>query len=213
MIKGIIFDFDGVIVDTETKRFRDVNKVLSRHNYSLEERDFDKFIGKKTSFLLKEFIHDIPAKLLEKILLERTKLQYQDLKDYKLIKGVKELLAYLENHKFKIALATGSSRKIVNQLLSLHKLYDYFDVIVTSEDFDTSKPHSECYLTTLKKLRLMKDEVIIIEDSPAGIESAKSAGIKVFAITTYLKKEQLLEADNQFSNHLGILDYFKKSEN
>lgn len=96
----------------------------------------------------------------------------------------------------------------INKILDLNNLNE-FDIIVSGEEFNSSKPDPECYSITLKKLKLKPEEVIIVEDSPAGIQAAKSLGIKVFGLGTYFDKKTL-DVDPFFLDHTEILNYIKK---
>lgn len=209
MIKSIIFDFDGVIVDTEIKKFNDIKKFLAKYDYYFENDDLKNSMGKKTRLIIKENFPDISDEILNKIIVEKRELEYQRLEEYKLIKGIKDLLSYIQEKNYKIGIVTGSRKKLVRKILGSNKLLNYFEFFVTGEDFDSSKPNPECFELMLDKMKLKPKDVIVIEDSIAGIKAAKSIGIKVFALTTYLKKSELLEADNQFNNHLDILEYLK----
>ena len=210
MLKGVIFDFDGVIVDTESKKFAEIRKILKAHGYSLRKKDFSKFIGKKTEFFIKENFPNIKKKVLRDTLNKRKKMQYANLKKNELIAGVRNLLDYLKSRKYKIAITTGSKKDFVKKILKFNGLQHYFDVIITGEDFTSSKPNPECYNITLRRMNSNARDIIVIEDSAAGIKSAKKTGATVFALSTYLRKKNLMGADKQFKTHLEILRYLKR---
>lgn len=210
MLNGIIFDFDGVIVDTESKKFRDLKNILQKYNYRLEKNAFPVMIGKKTSAFLTEKFPTIPQDIAKNIVKQRKKLQYSNIKDYRLIPGIKELLIFLKSKKYVIALVTGSDYSFVKKTLVNHSLYNYFDIIVSGKEFASSKPNPECYKLALKKLQLSPAEIIVVEDSVAGIKAAKAIGCKVFALRTYLKRDYLSKADKSFKNHFGILKHLRK---
>jgi HAD superfamily hydrolase (TIGR01509 family) len=210
MLKGIIFDFDGVIADTEKKKFEDIKKILSKNNLKIVQSDFPDFIGKKTDFYIKQKFPNLPKDKLNKILAERKKLQFKNLKKNKLLPGIILLLKYIKSEKYKIALVTGSKKRFVKKILIMYNILKYFDAIITGEDFKTSKPNPECYKKALKKTGLKPSEVIIIEDSPAGISAGKRINAKVFAVETYLDKTKFNMADKSFKNSFEILKSLKK---
>ena len=213
MIKGIIFDFDGVIVDTESKKFRDLNKLLVEDKKNLKEKDFSDMVGKKTVLFLSEKFPSMSKKRIEDINMRRKKIQTVGLDQLKLINGIKDLLVFLKSKNYILAITTGTERKAVEKILKITSLSKYFDYIVSGEDFKSSKPNLECYDITLKKMKLSSSEVIVIEDSIAGIKSAKSLGCMVFGIMTYLEKEKLSKADKIFKDHTRILGYLKENLN
>ncbi|MFH1506587.1 MAG: HAD family phosphatase [archaeon] len=207
MIKAMIFDFDGVIVDTENKKIRDLRKVLGRYEYAMEIGL--SLLGKKTEKYLSKKFPEVPKNLIEKIVKERREIQYEDFGQYKLIRGLRDLLEFLKSKKLAIAITTGSEREFVNKLLEVNSLTRYFDLIIAGEDFKSSKPNPECYAVTLSRIGLKPSEVLIIEDSLAGIEAAKKLEIKVFAVRTYLDEQELSIADKVFRNHVDVLDFLK----
>ena len=207
MIKAIIFDFDGVIADTESEKFSCLNDILHKHEYHLEKKDFFGMIGKKTAVFLSERFPEMSSRTITSIVQQRKKSL--DIKKVKLIKGVRQLLIFLKSKKYAIALTTGSARDIVEGILELNSLSAYFDVLVCGEDFSSSKPDAECYRITLENLRLAPVEVIVIEDSVAGINAAKKMKCRVFALKTYLKNSELSIADRIFRDHAHLLRYFK----
>jgi len=211
MIKAVIFDFDGVVIDTESIRFNHLKSILKRFDYDLKDNDFEKSIGKKTRHFLKEIFPKITSDELDKIMQLRRELQFKQIKDYNLIPGLVELLRFLKAQNIKIAISTGSKMDFIKEILKINSLYAYFDLIVSGEMFLSSKPNPECYQVTLKELGLKPDEVIVLEDAVVGIVAAKKAGCKVFAIQTYFGEKQLEDAYKIFPNHLGILNFIKKN--
>jgi beta-phosphoglucomutase-like phosphatase (HAD superfamily) len=97
---------------------------------------------------------------------------------------------------------TGSRKNVVDAILQTNLISDYFDVIVCAKDCNFPKPEPASYMLALKKLGLMPSESIVIEDSIKGVKAGKSAGIKVYALTTYISAENLREADRVFKDHM-----------
>lgn len=207
MIKAIIFDFDGVIVESELEKFFNVKNLLSSHKYHLKDEALSRFVGKKTADFLKEEYPDMPEHILESIVNVRRIAVIKNYKKQKLIIGIKELLKYADN-KYILALTTGSPRTLVNKILKHHEFQRYFKVIITGEDFKSSKPNPECYLKTLKKLNIKGDEAIIIEDSEAGIIAGKKTGAKVIKLEKIYNKG--IKADKSFKNIKDMKKYLQK---
>ena len=169
MIKGILFDFDGVIVDTESKKFEDIRKILVKHGLILKSSDFQSFIGKKTDFFLRKKFPSLSEEALQQIVKERRYLQFRNLQRYELIYGIKALLKYLKLKKYILALVTGSKKDFVNKLLKVNRISEYFKLIITGEEFKSSKPNPECYFKVCSDFPNLKK--IGFEDSLMGIHA------------------------------------------
>lgn len=209
MIKAVIFDFDGVVVDTETAKFKELQRLLKGTGCVLKKKDFKDMIGRKTGVFLSTKFPCLDNAKIDQIVALRRKRQFAGIQG-KLITGIRTLLAFIKSKKIKIALATGSTRKVINKILKEKKIQNFFDIITAGEDFKESKPSPESYKATLKKLKMHPSEVIVIEDAPAGIKAAKKAKCKTWGITTYLNKAALKGADAIFSGHEAILRHIKK---
>ena len=196
-MKAIIFDFDGVLVDSEWVKFNRLAILLKKRGLHLFTGDFKIMVGLKTSaFLSKRFKDKLSQDQIEAISKERQKDQLKHVRLYaKPVPGVKQLIRQLQRRKLELCLATGTQRKIVNNILGLIGLKNAFHVMVTGEEFKSSKPDPEVYVLSLKKLGVLRRDVIVIEDSAAGVAAAKKAGLYCIAITTTQTKSELKEAD------------------
>ena len=208
-MKAVIFDFDGVIVDTERQRFKAIQQVLKRRDMYLPDSEFKEMEGKKTTFFLRNEFPHLKDKEIEKIAEERREEEYNHLDHVKILNGVRKVFEFLKKKRKTIAVCSGSQRKIVKSLLNMHGLSKYVKVLVTGEDFEASKPHPESYIVTLKKLRMQGEDVIVIEDAPAGIEAANIAGCVTFGLETYSTAKQFIGADKSFKNHSYLLKHLK----
>jgi beta-phosphoglucomutase len=195
---GVIFDMDGVVVDsmaTHYEAFKQLGKKLNRpftpellvatvgmHNNQI----FPLWIG---DHLTPERITELA---FEKESLYRTLAQDQ----LKAIPGVLELLEILQHEK--IALAVGSSGPQENVELALRVLNvkKYFSGIVTGSDVTHGKPHPEIFLKAAQKLQMPATSCIVIEDALQGVKAARAAGMRVIAVTTSTPRESLLSADH-----------------
>ncbi|MBU1205290.1 MAG: HAD family phosphatase [Nanoarchaeota archaeon] len=196
-MKAIIFDFDGVLVNSEWVKFNCLTILLKKRGLHLFTGDFKIMVGLKTSvFLSKKFKDKLSQNQIEEISKERQKDQLRHVRLYaKPIPGVKQFICQLQRRKLELCLATGTQRKIVNNILGLIGLKNAFHVMVTGEEFKSSKPDPEVYILSLKKLGVPRRDVIVIEDSAAGVAAAKKAGLYCIAITTTQTKSELKEAD------------------
>lgn len=208
MIKAIIFDFDGVILDTEIDRFLELKEEAKKRGYKLKENDKCILFGKRTNAFLKERFPNMPIDIIREISSKRKLSILSKAITLPLIPYIIELIKFLAN-RYTLAIATGSQFLVVERTLKKYDLFKYFKVVVTGEDFPSSKPNSECYKITLKRLNLGNSDVIIIEDSEAGISAAKKIECEVFALQNKFNKSQIKGADKIFKSHKEILKYFK----
>lgn len=183
-LKGIIFDMDGVIVETEYQDFL-IQKDFIKHlnpKSSYEDSELLVLVGKSyfnLYRLLQQFIgkqYDI--KTIEKEYASFSDERYEKI-DYSLLfrKEILKIIDYALKNGIKLAVASSSKYEHINEVLERCDIKKYFDVIVSGENFVESKPNPSIYLTTLHKLELQAEQCIAIEDSYSGIESSTSAGI------------------------------------
>jgi beta-phosphoglucomutase len=210
MIKSIIFDFDGVIVDTELDRFNFIKKELFNENIILDDSIFPNFLGRKTSPTLKEIIPNIHEDTLKKLNIKRQRYLKDNITKLKPLPNITVLLNVLKK-KYSLGITTGSNSIIVRKFLKYHKLLKYFTVIITGEQFKSSKPDPECYNMALNQLSIKPSEAIIIEDSKAGISAGKKAGCKVFGLKNKHNAEQIKDADKAFNDYKEMSKYFKEN--
>lgn len=122
--------------------------------------------------------------------------------------GIKELLEILKP-KYKLAVVSGSNRSAVHETLNTF-FPDTFHVVVDGEETKICKPSPEPYLKAIQRLGIPKDQCLVIENAPLGIRSAKSAGLRCIAVTSYLGQEYLREADLIVGNHKELGLYIQK---
>ncbi|MFT3692864.1 MAG: HAD family phosphatase [Kofleriaceae bacterium] len=184
MIRGFLFDLDGTLVDSERETAEAMARALSRlHQIEVEQYDRDFIIGKSWIAIYDSLKQRYPhitwsrAEMIEKTAAMRDEVIAE--MGVTILPGVLDLLAWTAGHKR--ALVTGSSRAEVKQILP--RLGDpRFDVIIAAEDVTRSKPAPDGYLAALETLQLQPREVIVIEDSVAGIQAGLDAGCIVLAV-------------------------------
>lgn len=185
-LKCVIFDMDGLLVDTESLRYKAYNKVFKDCHYNFSENDYSKYWVNLGTGLDGFLDNNKKIKIIEKKLLILKKQKYFIEMIYesnlKSIDGVVRLLKILKENNIKIALATSSSRYETIIILKKIKLYSYFNIIVTKDDVKNKKPHTEMYEYILKKMKLSPSNCITIEDAEKGIIPSIELKIKTIAI-------------------------------
>lgn len=205
-LEAVIFDCDGVLVDTEPLHYRAFEQVLLpfglQHDYACY---LDRFIGfdDRDAFIyaFKEAGKEISAQTLENLIEAKSKaLRELVRRGVSSFPGVIELIRELARHEIPMGVASGALRHEVAAFVSSLGLDKIFRTIVAAEDVKKSKPDPETYLLAVERLRNVRSSLdsrncIAIEDTPAGIHSAKSAGLMVIAVTNSFAGSELEEAD------------------
>jgi beta-phosphoglucomutase len=218
MIRAIIFDFNGVIADDETPHLRCFQQALAEGGLSLTNEDYyGTHLGMDertcTAALLTARDGVCDRDLLQAMMDRKATLfrEYQAIHTPPLFAGVVEFVKRAGAH-FRLAIATGGRREQIDHALHGTQIERDFSVIVSAEDIVTGKPDPAIYHATLKRLTavdprpplLTAAQCVVVEDSRAGIRSAKAAGMRVLALATTYPSEQLMEADLVLPNLEGL---------
>ena len=200
MLNALIFDFDGIIVDTEPLHFAAFNEVLKplKKSFTWEEYcetyiGFDDRDAFRTAFA-KEGVctKDLNHLIKEKAVAFQKRVHEGKAKP---LPGAIELIKSLPS-TLPVALCSGALREDVDPILRQLGIEAYFDVIVTANDTSRSKPDPAPYRLVLERLGINNPQTTIaIEDTPAGILSAKENNLKVLAVTNSYDRDYLIEAD------------------
>ena len=206
-VKAVIFDFDGVIVDTEPLHYKAFQRLLeplglgfSWEEYVETYMGFDDRDAFKEAFNSKD--HQLSQAELNKLVLEKA-IVFQDviLDGVVAYPGVVKLITKLHASGIPLAICSGALLSDIVPILELFHISSCFDLVVTADDVQKSKPDPESYQLTFQKLsslhtdkNLTFDNTIVIEDTPAGIKSANGAGLSVIAVTNSYPKENLSAA-------------------
>ncbi|KRO18453.1 HAD family hydrolase [Lacticaseibacillus saniviri] len=200
MIKAVIFDMDGVLVDSEPETLKQRLGYFEQLGIEVTPELGAKMIGLNLSSLWPQVL---PGK---------TEATYQQLQDeyvtYKhahpfnyaavMQPTVREFFDWLKKHGYRIAIASASDHEFIAMMGRQTGLADDIDVITSGTDFERSKPDPAVYLATLQKLGLDADEAVAVEDSAVGIQAAKAAGLVTFAVPI---------RDPRFAQDQGAADY------
>lgn len=119
--------------------------------------------------------------------------------------GIYECLDFLKNRCL-LGVVSGSDKAVVFELLERF-FPNTFDAVVTGNDVKQGKPSPEPYLKVVEMLKIRKDECIVVENAPLGVESAKRAGLFCIAIPTYVEAQRLKKADLVLPNHAALKEY------
>jgi HAD superfamily hydrolase (TIGR01509 family) len=185
-MKALIFDFDGLILDTETPDYQSWQNVYKSYGIDLPLQLWLTFVGgnAETDFEPHEYLEQELNSTVdrEQIWVSRRKSYLENLEDQTVLPGVVDLLEAARERGLKLAVASSSPENWVAGHLSRLKLEDYFDIIVTADDVEKTKPDPALFLMAAEKLEILPNEVIVLEDSENGVNGAKRANMFVVAV-------------------------------
>ncbi len=211
MLKSIIFDMDGVLVDSMPSHADAWIAVSKEVGAEVSREDVYEVEG-ANHILGIEWLFEKAGKKVEPHLYEEIKRKKVDYFSANAsitpFDGMFECLRGLKQH-FSLALVTGSDRYTVDGIMD-DFFPDVFDTIVCGEDVHYGKPFPDPYLKAVELLDLKKDECIVVENAPMGVESAKRAGIFCVGVPTYVPPSRLSAADVVLSNHSSLYEYLGK---
>jgi beta-phosphoglucomutase len=212
MLRAVIFDFDGVITDSESLHLRAFNKVLAQHNIEITEKVYYKeYLG----FTDRDCFESVASinKLgldTEQInnLIKQKNVIFDELagNEATIFEGVPQFLQMLTDNKIRRAICSGALLADIQPILDKSQLGHFFEEIVSAEQIEKGKPDPEGFLLALKKLNegsrnpIAAGECVVIEDSHWGLEAAIAAGMHTVAITNTYDAGQLTMAEKIISN-------------
>ena len=201
MIKGVIYDLDGLMVNSEPLHVKTWEILLKKYSCdfnSIPEEIYKTYIGKRvieiaekirTYFKINEPLEIFYRKRIETFM----NLASAELKE---MPGLYTSLDLFKKNNFKIGLASSGAKEYIDLILDKFKIRNYFDVIITGDCVTKGKPNPEPYLIASKKLGLNPKECVVLEDAENGILSAKSAGCKCIGVIGYdFPKQDRSKAD------------------
>ena len=207
MLQAVIFDFDGVITDSEVLHLRSFNKVLAQYGVRIETKDYYRdYLGLTDIDLFKEMVDKGLLKVDStkfEILLKQKKQAFEKLAktEGRIIEGVRDFLQMLSQNNITIAICSGALLVEIELILQEANLRSFFEVIVAADHVKKGKPNPEGFLLTLRKLneksqtQISAGNCIVVEDSHWGLEAAITAKMHTIAVTNSYDADQLTQAE------------------
>jgi len=196
-MKAIIFDMDGLMVDSERLYQQAQEEITRQFNKTLPEKSRLKMMGRKPLESMKLLVEalDIPMDA-EKLLEIRNDIMREKYKNHLVpLPGLVHIIDVFYG-KLKLAISTGAQEEFLDIVVDQLKIRNKFAVLQSSDEIEQGKPHPEIYLKTCKKLGLDPGECIVLEDSLNGVLAGKGAGCYVIAVPSeYTKQENFGSAD------------------
>ncbi|MER3447751.1 MAG: phosphatase [Candidatus Dadabacteria bacterium] len=207
MIKAVIFDMDGVMIDSEPLWEKAERILLAKRGIGYNPTYRDKIVGlnqndsgrlMRETFNLTETVEEIIAERIE-ILLGL----YE--KELWLMPGLLTLLRRLKESGFLLALASSSPIRVINFVLDKFSLREFFSVVVPGDFIELGKPHPDIYIYTAKRLGVETRECVVIEDSINGVKSAKGAGMFCIAVPDKRLEQKEFQIADLVVDSLGMI--------
>ncbi len=199
-IKGLIFDFDGLILDTETPEYHTWQDIFGTYGLQLSLDIWSKQLGTSSDtfdlvvHLGQQLGRKFTPEEVDQIVELKKKRINEKLFEQPPLPGIREYIESAKRTGLRLGIATSSSRAWVSGHLFRLGLLEYFDCIRSADDVQNVKPHPELYQRALQCLALQPEEAIVFEDSPNGVTAAKAAGI--FTVAVPLALTQSLSFDH-----------------
>lgn len=214
MIKAVIFDMDGVIIDSEGVYLQYQLEFARKKNPDVKIEQLFPMVGatKKESWeVLRKAINN--GQTWEELREEfRQRDIYSEINYRKLFRPeVEETLEQLKRDGYRLALASSTHLELVERVLKENGIEHYFEAVVSGNQFKRSKPDPEIYLYTSKKLELSPEECLAVEDSTIGITAAHRAGMKIAAVTDQRYRFDQSLADYHLERVKDVLGAVKKA--
>jgi len=204
----LIFDFDGLIVDTEGPGFRAWTEVYASHGCDLPFDKYSACIGTIGGFDLHAYLEEQSGRSFDRSELEGacTTRWLELMKEQSLLPGIAACVTSAKSRGLKLAIASSSTQDWVTGNLRRFGLIEQFDAVCTRDMVSTVKPDPALYLLALEKLGVTADAAIAFEDSPPGVLAAKRAGLYCIAIPNALTKNLPLDHADRRLNSIEEFD-------
>lgn len=191
MIRGLIFDFDGLILDTELPDFESWQEMFVEHGAALPLAEWTPLIGTAASFDIYDYLEQQAGRPIDRAdVRERRRVRYHEMViNQTILPGVEECIKDAKAYGLKVGLASASSGDWAVGHLERLGLHVHFDAVKTAADVARVKPDPALYLAALDALGLIPREAIALEDSPHGIAAAKAAGLFCVAIPNAMTRD------------------------
>jgi len=196
MTKAVLWDLDGVLVDTAPFHFQAWQELFQSLGKGFADADFRRIFGLRNDAILRDILGELTRAKVER-LAERKEELYRSKVEGRVtaIPGAVELLQRLQQRGRKMAIVSSTPGENVGVVLSSLGLEGVFEAVIAEEDASKGKPDPQGFLLAAEKLGVEARECVVIEDAPGGVEAAKRAGMCCIGLTTSRPREALAGAD------------------
>lgn len=205
MIRGAIFDMDGVLVDSHPVHMRAWERFLKSQGRPVSQQDLDFILeGRKREEILRHFMGELTPELLASYGQQKEALFREESTNMKSIPGVTRFLDELASVSLPMGVASCGGRGRVNHLLDQLQLAHYFRFIITGDDVTDGKPDPAIFLKAAGQLQMHPEDLLVFEDSVSGVRAARAAGMQCLGIADDSRAGELIKAGAKSV----VLDFF-----
>tara|TARA_R110002073_G_scaffold72537_1_gene177784 strand:+ start:825873 stop:826532 length:660 start_codon:yes stop_codon:yes gene_type:complete len=213
MLKAVLFDMDGVIVDTEPLHRKAYFNMFSDVEIAVSEALFTSFTGQATYNICTQLVCDFQLTHTPKVLVEKKRAHFKYLfendQSLQLIDGVLDLIKDYHANGLTLVLASSASMPNIDRIFERFNLNQYFSAKLSGADLKASKPHPEIFIKATEASGFSKSECMVIEDSTNGIKAANSAGIFCVGFNSENSKNQNYNEANLVINQFNEIEFKK----
>jgi beta-phosphoglucomutase len=205
MLEAVIFDMDGVIVDSHPIHKKAWRRFLDSVGKEVPEEDLDFILdGRKKEDILRHFLGELSPEEIHRLGHEKELLFREEARaELRPVEGVEQLLNSLSQAKIKLGVASSGSDSRVNFVLRQLHLLEYFSAIVAGDEVSAGKPDPAIFRLTSQKLEVAPEQILVFEDSVSGVKAATAAGMRCVGLAEASRAEILLEAGAEH-----VIDHF-----
>lgn len=216
MIKAVIFDMDGLMIDSEVVTYRCYQEVMAKMNETISLEFYKTLLGKSPAHGKKRFEEDYGTEFPFDQVIKDVHIRMNEIFETEgvpLKKGLIELLSYLKDNNYKTIVATSSHRERVDRILKQANITQYFDDVICGNEVKNGKPAPDIFLAACSKLGVQNDEAVVLEDSEAGIQAAYSGDIKVICVPDmkYPEEEFVNMTTKIVDSLLDVIEFVKEN--
>ncbi|MFO7919000.1 MAG: HAD-IA family hydrolase [Anaerolineae bacterium] len=196
MTKALLWDMDGVLVDTGEAHFAAWKALFEGHEWTITREDFEKTFGMSNIPILKELLGEgLPeAQLLDLAAEKEARFREMIEPHVNLLPGVEKWLRWARKERYRQAVASSGEMANIVAILAAFEIANYFDAVVSGAFLPHSKPHPAIFLQAAASVGAEPQDSLVLEDGLVGIEAAHRAGIACIAVTTTHSAEELSDA-------------------
>lgn len=197
MIRALILDMDGLMIDSERLYFQTEREIAQKYHRTVSDQTLWRMMGRDPVESMRVFVEEVGLHLkVEEALEMKNKLMLRKLKkDLKPMPGLYSLLNAFKD-RLKMAVCTSAQQEFLDMVVDQLGLRNMFEVLQSSDEMKKGKPDPEIYLSTCRKLELFPEECVVLEDSSNGVLSGKQAGCYIIAVpSSYTKGQDFQTAD------------------
>ena len=207
--RGILFDFNGVIVDDEPQHCRALIATLAEHGVEVDEPTYyDRYLGYDDRACIAQAWQaagrTLTDTLLKLLVNQKSELYQRSIREHlTMVGGATEFVTAAATSGLRLGIVSGALRREIDLVLSVAGLQQYFPVIIAADDINACKPDPEGYRRGLDALGLPTDAVMVIEDSFPGLAAARAAGMRCTMLATSHERTELSDADLVWDDRVG----------